>query len=292
MKVGIALGGGGLRGFAHIGVLEVLLANGIEPDIVAGTSAGSIVGSLFASGVQPKQIINFLTMFSKLNFFNLEKNLEAWPGRSFGRERISLLPKGLVSTKHLEDGLQKLLGQKNFDQLDYPLAVVASDLNSGNTVIYTTHNQRGHDFGIDSAVVETGVLVKDAVAASCAIPGIFTPKVIGTRTLVDGGLVDNVPADILRAMGADMVIAIEIGFAVEQERPINNMLDVLLQSYDIMGHRLVEATLPQYADVIIKPTISHVSLTDMEKVPGIIEAGRRAANAKIKEIKRLLKFTY
>jgi len=292
MTLGIAFGGGGLRGAAHIGILQELLDNNIVPELVSGTSAGSIVGSLFAVGMRPKQMINLLSLLPKLGKKELEKALEPPQANVQAASWLPSLPMGIINGKYLEALLSRLLGNKKFEQLPVPLAIVAADLYNGETVIYCSKKLRLQLPSNGNFVVETDAYVHEAVTASCAIPGIFTPKTIGTRTLVDGGLVDNVPADVARAMGADIVIGVDLGFGVYQSAPFKHVIDILLQSYDIMGQRIVNIVTGQYADLTIQPATGSAALYEFQKIPKMIEAGRIAARKMMPEIKKIFKKNY
>lgn len=289
MKIGLALGGGGLRGAAHIGVLHELLENEIVPDLLAGTSAGSIIASFFAAGLSPKKMVELISYLPRVGKEELEKALEPMPSQPQLLSWLPSLPMGLISSNYLGLLLAKVLGSKKFEEMLLPLAVVAADLYSGETVIYSSRKQKFRFPSPGRFAIETQAYVHQAVMASCAIPGIFTPVKIGRRTLVDGGLVDNVPADILRAMGADVVIGVDLSFGVEQLTPFRHVFDVLLQTYDIMGQRITDFITGQYTDLTLKPATGYATLYDFHKIPGLIEAGRKEARKKMNEIKKILK---
>ncbi|HVY54642.1 MAG TPA: patatin-like phospholipase family protein, partial [Thermodesulfobacteriota bacterium] len=177
VKVGIALGGGGAKGFAHIGVLDALGGSGIEFDIVAGTSIGALVGAVYASG----------------NLRELER-----VSRRYGVKDLPFLlgpawpRKGLFSGNYIERLLDEIVGVKNIEDLGKPFAAIAVDLNKAEVVTFTT-----------------GSLHK-AVHASMSIPGLFKPVIDGERILVDGGVLEPVPVSILRRLGADVVVAVDL----------------------------------------------------------------------------------
>jgi NTE family protein len=290
MKLGIALGGGSLRGAAHVGILQVLEENGIIPDLVAGTSAGSIVASLFASGLKAKQIANFFNFLPGLKerdlakFMSVEKEeliqVTSW---------LPKIPKGLISSNLLEKLLAIFIGRKTFDQLKKPLAVIATDIYNGQGVVYTSTNQRINLPPDGKFTLERNKVVIEAVTASCAIPGVFTPKTIGQKTLVDGGVVDNVPADIVKGMGADIVIAVDLGFNVNQTTPFRHMIDIILQTFDIMGQRITNLITTDYADLTLRPVTGSATLYDFHKIPYLIETGRQEAERRLPEIKKILR---
>ncbi len=174
--VGIALSGGSARGLAHIGILEVLEENSIPIDYIAGTSMGALIGALYSSGIPPKRIKEF---FSEINWQSIA-DLE--------------IPKdGLIKGKRAEEYLASEIGNKSFGQLNIPLAVVAADIKTGSEVIFDKGD------------------VAEAVHASAAIPVIFSPVKIKNMELVDGGIVNPAPVDIVKKMGADIVIGIDTG---------------------------------------------------------------------------------
>lgn len=288
MKIGIAFGGGGLRGAAHIGVLQVLLEHNIVPEVIAGTSAGSIVGSFYASGMTIKQMINLLALLPKVRSEDLQKALEPPQVSIQAVSWLPTLPMGIVNVKYLEWLLSKLLGTKKFHQLSKPLAIVAADIYRGETVIYTSKSPKINLPRVGRFAVETDAYLHEAVAASCAIPGIFTPKTIGKRTLVDGGLVDNVPADIVKAMGADVVIGVDLSFGVYQSTPFKHVVDILLQTYDIMGQRISDFVTRQYADITLLPATGNAALYDFAKIPAMLEAGRKEAKKMLPEITKII----
>lgn len=281
MKLGLALGGGGLRGAAHIGVLKVLAEEGIVPDLIAGTSAGSIVGALYSAGLLPNQIERLA----------LKESGRPHPMRVQGMGLRSLcprfkLPLGLVPLGWLEALLGKAIGQKTFAQVRPPLAVVAANLNNGLVTVFTSRETfparipGGYEF-VD------GVQVQEAVRASIAIPGLFTPRVINGQTMVDGGILDNVPADVLRLMGAERVIAVDLGFAAHHPEPFRSMPELLLQVMDVMGHRLSQGVLQEHADLVLRPATGSATLLDFARIPAMIEAGRQEALRQLPAIRKL-----
>ena len=286
MRIGLALGGGGLRGAAHIGVIRVLQEYGVTPHLVAGTSAGSIVAALYGAGLGFAQMEEAYRQFTHdwLNNYEREavNNL---------RGRWSLwksLPLGLLKPKLIERVLNRVIGNITFSQLKIPIAIVATDLHTGKGIVYTAkdllpaNNLAGFEFSCAAKVLE-------AVGASIAIPGIFMPVKINNRTLVDGGLVDNVPADVLRHMGADKVIAVDLGFDVNHEGAFHNLIEVLLQTTDIMGQRISNIILRSNADVVLRPQTGDAALWDFNRIPSMVQAGVKEALQRIDEIKTTLK---
>lgn len=251
-KTGLALGGGSARGFAHIGVLKVLDEAGIELDLLAGTSMGAVIGAFYCSGIS-------LRMIERLAG-HIHRN--HWIDWTFPYM-------GLASGDKLEQLLLMLTRNKTFAQLSMPFYVVAADLVSGEKV-----------------VLSEGVVAR-CVRASAAIPGVFRPVELCGKTLVDGAVVERVPARTAREMGADTVIAVDVGIYVGGQKP-NHILDVITQSLDIMQRDLCRYTLDD-ADIVIRPQLQDISPGHFHKAKEAITAGEDAARAMLPQIKELLR---
>lgn len=251
LKIALALGGGAARGFAHIGVIKALEAQGIVPDMVVGTSAGSVVGALYASGMSGFELQSLaLTM--------QENMLADW----------TLPNRGVLKGEALQDFINLKVKNLTIQKMPKPLGVVATDLQSGEKVLF----RRG----------DTGM----AVRASSAVPGVFQPVEISGRDYVDGGLTSPVPAQVARSMGADFVIAVDIS-SVSRRGKLSGTLDVLLQTFAIMGHTISSHELED-ADVVIRPQTAAVSSTDFEDRHLAILEGEKAAAAAMPELKARL----
>ena len=251
IKIALVLGGGAARGFAHIGVIKALEAQGIVPDIVVGTSAGSVVGALYASGMRGFDL-------QKLALGMEEDMLSDW----------TLPNRGVLKGEALQDFINQKVGNQPIQKLPKPLGVVATDLQSGEKVLFR--------------MGDTG----SAVRASSAVPGVFQPVEISGRDYVDGGLTSPVPAQSARAMGADFVIAVDISNVNRREKLVGT-LDVLLQTFAIMGHTISRHELKD-ADVVIRPKTSAVSSTSFEDRHLAILEGEQAAAAIMPELKARL----
>ncbi len=247
-RVALALGGGAARGFAHIGVIEVLEENGIHPDLVTGTSAGSFVAALYASGKSGKELEQIA--------LNLDESaLTDWsfPGR------------GLIRGVALGDWVRAQVGNRSFDQMKIPLGIVATDLDSGKPILF----RRGD--------------VGTAVRASSAVPAVFQPVKLGTHEYVDGGLASPVPVRAAREMGADVIIAVDIS-QLPDGGDTGDALHMLLQTFSIMSRSINELELKE-ADVALHPKLVGVAGTDFTVRKKNIEAGREAALAMLPLIK-------
>ena len=294
--VGLALGGGGLRGAAHIGILKVLEAQGIKVDLLAGTSAGSMVGALYAAGLPLGQIeetfrhlpanlfppaISPLTLILAL--------LERFGLIAHGpRAQCLALPRGLLKTDFLRDFINRLTDQRSLSGLRIPAAFLATDLHSGREVIFAPEGARRYLLrNAAQQVFVSTVLLGTAVAASSAIPGIFVPVQVGGLDLADGALKANVPVHLLEAWGARVILAVDLGFSVE-DADVGNIIQVLLQSSDIMGQTITDLHLKASRALVIRPRVGAMKLTDFDRIPQAIEKGVLAATAALPDIKKAI----
>lgn len=247
-KVGLALSGGAARGTAHIGVLEVLEREGFRPAVVAGVSAGSVVGALYCAGYSIEQLKA------------LARNLSWAKLVRLGRPHL-----GLFDTSRMEAYLEELLGGKTFDQLSIPFLTVAVDLLTSQEV-----------------VLKEGRVAR-AVRASCAVPALFTPVEWDDHLLVDGGLLNNVPVRVLREWGADYVIAVNLLPPYARNARPRNLWELwMLTLYTLERNAHAEA---QQADCTMYPDVIEFSLADLEHAEEMMERGRRAAEAKLKQLR-------
>jgi NTE family protein len=253
-KFALVLGGGAARGFAHIGVIKVLEANGIVPDLIVGTSAGSLVGALYASGVDAFEL-------QRLGLALDESTFADW----------TIGSRGLLKGEALAAYVNQQLKQQPIERLKRSLAIVATDLRSGEPMVF----QRGD--------------VGTAVRASSAVPGIFSPVKIADRDYVDGGLTHPVPVAIARRLGADVVLAVDIS-ARPRNQEVGGTLDVLLQTFTIMGSRIGQYELAA-ADFVIRPAIGQIRGTDFSARNIAILEGEKAALAVVPELRKRLKLT-
>ncbi|MBV8679952.1 MAG: patatin-like phospholipase family protein [Aquitalea sp.] len=238
-KVALALGGGAAKGFAHIGVIKMLEANGIVPDIITGTSAGSVVGSLYASGLTGLQLQAKAMQLD-------ESELTDW----------TLSTKGFLKGEKLEAYINAQVGNRPIEKLPRRLGVVSTELDSGQKVVFRMGN--------------TG----QAVRASASIPNVFLPVVIGGKRYVDGGLVSPVPVSAAREMGADFVIAVDIS-AKPKPGKATGLFSMLDQSFNIMSGPTLAAELKQ-ADVVIRPNVLNIGSADFEARHQAILEGEKA----------------
>ena len=247
-RVALALGGGAARGFAHIGVIQVLEENGIKPDLVVGTSAGSLVAALYASGKGGAELQTLADAMDETAFADW-----SFPGR------------GLLRGEALAKFVREHTAGRQIEQMRLPLGIVATDLDSGQPILF----QRG----------DPGV----AVRASSAVPAVFQPVKIGTREYVDGGLVSPVPVRFAQQMGGELVIAVDITAAPEGNAT-GDPLRMLLQTFAIMGRSINNFELRE-ADVVIRPKLAGVSSADFGARKRSILAGREAMLAALPDLR-------
>ena len=253
-KIGLALSGGGARGFAHVGALKVLASHGIHFDMIAGTSAGSIVGGALASGMSADEIEKMARNVGWLNTLR--------PSFSLG---------GLLSSAPMGKMLQSVLPASRFEDLKIPFTAIAYDIDKGEQVF----------------LKDSGDLIA-AIRASCAVPGVFAPIRLGDRLLVDGGVTSVLPVDAVRAMGADIVIAIDVlkcGNSFKHS-PRTALGIAIRSAMTLIGAS--SAAERSRCDCFIEPAIAHIRPDQIKRADEAIRLGEEAALERIDEIKRLM----
>ncbi len=250
-RVGVALGGGFARGIAHIGVLRILEDQEIPIDFIAGTSVGALIAAAYASG-------------TSLDEMARQGNSTRF--RDFGRWTLSRM--GMASNERLEDFLHRFTTAKNFSQMKIPLAIVATDLLSGESVHFTEGE------------------IGPALRASCAYPGLFLPVEYAGHFLVDGFLTEQVPAPALRAMGAELVISVHLEPGLLDSKP-RNTIEVISRSFSII-QTVANQPWRSQTDVLIEPAVQHVLWDEFVKTPQLIAAGEDATHAAMPLIKAAL----
>jgi NTE family protein len=280
-KIGLALGGGAARGIAHIGFLEWLDEHRIPVDYVAGTSMGGLVGGAYATGMTTAEMRELMKATDwdlvfladspfKYKDFRRKQDARAFPAQlEFGLKGGFRLPTGLNAGQQIAmllDGIAlHYYDVKDFDQLPTPLRVVATDLRGANQV-----------------VMGSGDLAR-AMRATMAIPGVFTPVIDGDQIFVDGGTLNNVPADVTRAMGADVVIAVNVGASTDAPPPPANMFAILGQTIDTMMQAGVRASLKE-ADLVVTPPLKGLTGMDWRRSDELADRGYQAAEAMAAEL--------
>jgi NTE family protein len=251
--VGLALGGGFARGFAHLGVLQVFEQHQIPVSHIAGTSVGSILGAAYASGAPLSRIIETCRTLRL---------------RDIARWRVSRL--GLASNSRLAGLIERVFDSRQFEDLRIPLAVVATDLSSGEPVVFTQGN------------------LVDAIRASCAFPGLFEPVEIGTRCLADGGLVAPVPTRAVRTLGAAPVIGISVGMQDGHRGAPTNIFQVVSRAVSAAQKHQLEVW-ERHADLVLRPDVQFLAWDDFDRADEAIEAGAVAARRALPRIEKLLR---
>jgi len=278
-SIGLALGGGGARGYAHIGVIEVLEEMRIPVDYVAGTSMGSIIGALYASGMDAQEMN---TTIAALDWGELFNDSTARPDETFRRKRdddlslhgptlglgknVSLLPKGALGGQKIVFLFEGLVNQRfygtDFNQLALPYRAIAADIITGEEVIMAQGN------------------VALAMRASMSVPAIFDPVEIGDKMLVDGGVVNNLPIDVVQDMGADIVIAIDVGTPLSGRDELNNLLSITAQLSGMLVRKNTDEQIARLrsSDLLISPALgSDIGAGDFEMLEEAVPIGRSAA---------------
>jgi len=267
-KIGLALGSGAALGIAHIGVIKALREAGIPIDMIAGTSMGALVGACYAT---EGHIADVEELALTTNLRKITRLLDP---------KFTLIRVGFLSGRRVENFLKPIIGDRDISQCKIPYAAVATDINSAKQV-----------------VIDQGSLLT-AVRASISIPVVFVPVHYNGRYLVDGGALNPVPADVVKAMGATFVIAVNVlndpkkrvhlgltGSKKSVKAP--SIMNTLIQSIYIMEYAMVRASILK-ADIMIEPDVSNIEIYEFHRGPEAIEAGYRAAVAVIPEIKKLI----
>jgi len=250
-KLGLALGSGGARGLAHIGFLEVMEEENIKIDFISGSSMGSLIGGLYASGVSLRYIKG---LAEELDWEHLSD--------------LTFPKKGLLKGEKLLTFLEILSKKKDISDLNIPFSAVACDI------------ERGEHIVLDSGSIA------EAIRASTAIPGVYIPYEYQGRQLVDGGIIDPVPVKTCYDMGADIVIGVDVSIK-DINTPVNNIFDVLLNTFDIMQLNFT-VNYDFNADLFIQPQLGNLSAFNLDKTDFCIKAGRRAAEDNLEKIKKII----
>lgn len=246
--VALVLGAGSARGLAHIGVIQVLLEAGIPFDFIVGSSMGAMVGAIYASGA---------------DIYLLDKMVQTM---NTGIMMDVQVPRyGFIAGKRINRFISLLTKNKNFADLQPPVKVVATDLISGQRIVF-----------------EEGP-VPEAVRASISIPGVLTPVRKDGMVLVDGAVIDRLPVEVAKDMGADIIIAVDVTFGPDRKVSIKNTMDVIMTALDIMQKFHFDSIGPQ-ADILIQPAVGHIASGDFEKSREIVDLGRAATLEKVAEI--------
>lgn len=250
--IGIALSGGAARGFAHIGVLKVLHEAGIPIDSIAGTSVGSIVGAAYASGTSFPEM---LKVCSTMRWRDIAQ--------------LTLSKRGIASIDRSDQFLTRLIKAQSFEHLGRRFYAVATDIRSGELIVLS----RGD--------------LKRALQASCAIPGFFVPVEVQGRSLVDGGVVANLPVLPLRQLGVQKIIAVDVSSRFDKLNPPDNVFQIMVQSLFIIG-RAASRTAREQADLLVEPRVFQYEWDEFEQCEAIVEAGAKAMRELLPKVQEWL----
>jgi len=284
LKVGLALGGGGARGLAHIGVLKVLERENISIGLITGTSMGAIIGGAYALKKDISAIEKIAEKYSKISEFNIDFSFSEKERKDkpfFLKKMSDFLKRGYMLNlelrkKYINDGeglkkiIKDLVGDKAFTDTKIPFAAVAADLVKGEKVI-----------------IKKGKLF-DALLASASIPGMFPPVILDKKILVDGGIVDVVPIEAAQSLGASFVIGVNVSQTLKKRVEFNNAVEIFFRSDSITSSELRKLQL-SFADVVITPKVGRFHWSDFSKPEQCVREGEIAAQNTILELKKKLK---
>lgn len=279
-SLGLALGGGGLKGLAHIGVLQVLADAHIKPAFISGTSAGSIIAALYASGISPYKIEHIINGLSSSDYidYNIMGVIKyllnlLLPGYDYSLD-------GIMAGNKIESLVYKLTEGKSLADTLLPLAIVSCDIDSGRKIIFTNRNM---DIEKDDIVIYDALL-SEAVRSSISIPVTFQPKQFRGMQMVDGGLKDIVPVMVNKYMGADYVLGVNLGKEIYPTK-VSGIPQIISRTVSIMTYETSDTEEEFFADMLLYPGVGDVSLTDLKDAPLIIRAGRRVMRENINKLK-------
>ena len=305
-KLGLALGGGGLRGLAHIGILQVLEDNNIPPNIVAGTSVGSIIAALYASGMSAYQMEQEVVKlkphdYLDYNFSGFIKHLLAcfFPA-------INNNIDGIIKGERLEKIVCHLTGGRDLRDSKVPLAIIACDIDSGREIVFASEKipLQGNDILlIEDARLSQAVRSSTAIPAvfvpyrhkycnvvkreKFAIPAVFVPYRLQGMQLVDGGVRSMVPVTVQRLLGAEYILAINLGQEV-YDQAVEGIPQIVNRTISILAYETSATEQKVYANMVIHPQVGEVKLHDLHRAPEIIRIGRRVMKERIDELKKAL----
>lgn len=283
---GLALSGGGIKGFTHIGILKALHDHQLKPMWISGASAGAVVAALYSIGYTPDELESLAySSYRGLidpNYCGFVKGAMQF---AMGRE---ITVDGLIKGDRIENLIYDLTDGKRVNETNIPLAITAVDVNDGRTIIFvSSKNRMGERRGVE---YRDDVLISSAVRASISIPVIFRPKFIDGTRLVDGGVTDNLPVYVLKKMGAPSILGIYLGYSGEERSEVDNIFEIASQTLDIMAYHITRSK-SIGADIILRPNISDLSSVplDRERIGEYIARGYETIDESIDMIKKAIK---
>ncbi len=285
MSLGLTLAGGGAKGAAHIGVLQALREENINIDYISGTSSGSIVASLFASGYSPYDILDIFNRHCKqVTSYDMKFPIKVVNNMLNPQTPLT----GLVDSNKLENLLNMYFSNKNIvniNQLKLNIVIPAVDLNSGKLIYFLNKKIDKEEVGIEYCYSENLAAI---VRASSAFPGFFEPRKYKNYLLIDGGIKKNLPISILKQLGADKVIAISFIDKVKKNIKDGSVVSLVIKCFDIMGEEIAKSELDM-ADFVITPNVGDISLLNCGNITKIANTGYYAVKNNILKIKEMLK---
>ena len=283
MKLGIALSGGGIRGIAHAGVLKALEDNNIKPDIIGGTSAGSMIASLYAIGYSPYYIYILFKRYAAELAYVSGAPLISGIGNFMMNKKNTL--QGLKDGKSLETIYNKIAykkGIRKINQIKMPLVISSVDITNSKEYIFTNYIPNNVE---DTSQYITDITVGKAVRASSSFPAVFMPCEFGEHIFLDGGLLDNTPVNEVKKQGADKVIAVK--FDADPVDKESNIMDIVMKTIDIMGSKISEENL-EMSDFVLSVYTDKVGLLYLEKLDSFYQYGYNCVVNNLEKIKQIL----
>lgn len=281
MKIGVALSGGGIRGLAHAGVLKALEENEIKVDIIGGTSAGSMVASLYAMGYNPDEIYEcFVNNSDKIiggKRFSIFNGIKSFMNKNM---------RGLKKGENIESVFDLLAKNKNIDvisNIKMPLVIPTVDIKDSKEYIFTNNIPKNENNCYKKYITDIGV--GEAVRASSSFPAVFNICNIQKHAFIDGGALNNVPVEEVKKQGADKVIAVK--FEEDKVDENSSMMDIVMKTIDIMGSKIAEKNLEK-SDYVININTGKMGLLEVNNMEKCFEYGYEAVNSKIEEINKVL----
>ena len=282
LKLGIALSGGGIRGIAHAGVLKALEDNGIKVDIIGGTSAGSMIASLYAMGYAPHYIYLLFKKYAKdIAALNTKPILSGIQNHFFGKKKTITGLKDGEDVEKLCDKLAIRKGIKTINQIKMPLVIPSVDITESKEYVFTNNIPTNAQ---DTSKYITDITIGKAIRASSSFPAVFSPCSIGKHAFMDGGALDNVPVNEVKKQGADKVIAVKFDSDPIDEN--SNLMDIVMKTIDIMVSKISEESL-EMSDLVLNVYTDKVGLLDVEKLDSCYKYGYDCVMQNIDKIKEI-----
>ncbi len=284
-SLGLALGGGGLRGLAHIGVLQVLEDNNIDVAMISGTSIGSIIGSLYACGISAYEIEDIVLQLKPSDY--LDYNIGGFikyiaalliPG-------VEVQIDGIIKGRKLERLIYSLTEGKSLADIKKPLSIIACDINTGLEVVFTNSRML---MSINRIVLIYNALLSEAVRCSSSIPATFVPREFRGMQMVDGGVRTMVPVWVQKLMGAEYILAVNLG-QKEYASPVSGIPQIVSRTINILTFETSDTEEKLFADMLLFPGVGDIDIDDLSQAKEIIKQGRLAMKNKIPKLKRALK---